>query len=217
MSDAQNYYDSLLTQGHDPVSALEDTQQHYPEFTVANTAPSMLVGVPTDNLPSTQIQNDNSNKKMLIIGGSIGGFLLTIGVVTFLLLSGSPATMVGTWVDSDGVSFSIYEDGTFSNAAISDDEDNWTASWDVNGDILTVNFEGGDEWITQTTRFFMSSDGDAVWTQTSVEASDDSNYSSPVCLLLIRESLTNSHSEKGVYTALNYEDDYEKFKPEWCA
>ena len=33
-----------------------------------NTAPSILVGVPTTNLPSTQIQNDNSNKKMLIIG-----------------------------------------------------------------------------------------------------------------------------------------------------
>ena len=182
-----------------------------------NTAPSMLVGVPTGNLPSTQIQNDNSNKKMLIIGGSIGGVLLVIGVVTFLLLSGSPATMVGTWVDSNGDSFTLNEDGTFSNAAFSADENNWTAFWDVDGDILTINFEGGDEWITQTTRFFMSSDGDAVWTQTSVEASDGSNSSSPVCSLLIRESLTNSHSEKGVYTALDYEDDYENSKPEWCA
>ena len=104
MSDAQNYYDSLLTQGHDPVTALGDTQQYYPEFTVANTAPSMLVGVPTADLPNTQIQNDNSSKKMLILGGSIGGVLLVIGVVTFLLLSGSPATMVGTWVDYDGYS-----------------------------------------------------------------------------------------------------------------
>ena len=178
-----------------------------------NTAPSMLVGVPTANLPSTQIQTDNSNKKMLIIGGSIGGVLIVIGVVTFLLLSGSTATMVGTWVNSDGGSFTLNEDGTFSNAAFSADEDNWTASWDVNGDILTINFEGGDEWITQTTRFFMSSDGDAVWTQTSVEASDGSNSSSPVCSLLIRESLTN----KGTYTALDFESDYEKFKPEWCA
>ncbi len=104
-----------------------------------NTAPSMLVGVPTDNLPSTQIQNDNSNKKMLIIGGSIGGVLLVIGVVTFLLLSGSPATMVGTWVDSDGDTFSFNEDGTFS-----DPNAHWqnaTTSWDVNGDILTINFE----------------------------------------------------------------------------
>jgi len=181
-----------------------------------NTAPSMLVGVPTADLPNTQIQNDNSSKKMLIIGGSIGGVLLVIGVFTFLLLSGGSATMVGTWVDSDGDSFTLKEDGTFSNAAFSADEDNWTASWDVDGDILTINFEGGDEWITQTTRFFMSSDGDAVWTQTSVEASDGSNSSSPVCSLLIRESLTNSHSEKGVYTALDYEDDYENSKPEWC-
>lgn len=90
-----------------------------------NTARSMLVGVPTDNLPSTQIQNDESNKKMVIIGGSIGGVLLVIGVVTFLLLSGSPATMVGTWVDSDGGSFSLYEDGSFSNTAFVDDIDNW--------------------------------------------------------------------------------------------
>jgi len=182
-----------------------------------NTAPSMLVGVPTDNLPSTQIQNDNSKKKMLIIGGSIGGFLLTIGVVTFLLLSGSPATMVGTWVDSDGGSFSLYGDGTFSNTAFSDDKDNWTASWDINGDILTINFEGGEEWVIQTSRFAMSSDGDAVWIKSSFEASDGSNSSSPYCSLFIRESLTNSHSEKGVYTASDYEDDYEKFKPEWCA
>jgi len=177
-----------------------------------NTAPSMLVGVPTGNLPSTQIQNDDSNKKMLIIGGSIGGVLLVIGVVTFLLLSGSPATMVGTWVDSDGGSFSLYEDGTFSNTAFSDDKDNWTASWDINGDILTINFEGGEEWVIQTSRFAMSSDGDAVWIQTYFEASDGSN-TSPYCSLFIRESLTN----KGIYTALDYEDDYEKFKPEWCA
>ena len=182
-----------------------------------NTAPSMLVGVPTADLPSTQIQNDNSSKKVLIIGGSIGGVLLVIGVVTFLLLSGSNATLVGTWVDSEGDSFTLNEDGTFSNAAFSADEDNWTASWDVNGDILTINFEGGDEWVTQTSRFSMSSDGDAVWMQTTVEASDGSNSSSPVCSLLIRESLTNSHSEKGVYTALDYEDDYENSKPKWCA
>ena len=182
-----------------------------------NTAPSMLVGVPTDNLPSTQIQNDNSNKKMLIIGGSIGGVLLVIGVVTFLLLSGSPATMVGTWVDSDGYSVTFNEDGTFSNAAFSADEDNWTASWDVNGDILTINFEMGEEWVIQTSRFAMSSDGDAVWIQTSFEASDGSNSSSPYCSLIIRESLTNSDSEKGVYTASDYEDDYDNFKPKWCA
>ena len=215
MSDAQNYYDSLLAQGNDPASALKYTQQNYPEFAEANTTPSMLVGVPTDNLSSTQIQNDNSNKKMLIIGGSIGGgVLLVIVVVTFLMLSGSTATMVGTWVNSDGDSFTLYEDGTFSNAAFSADEDNWTASWDVNGDILTINFEGGDEWITQTNRFFMSSDGDAFWTQTFVEASDGSNYSTgPSCSLIVRESLTN----KGTYTALDFESDYEKFKPEWCA
>jgi len=180
-----------------------------------NTAPSMLVGVPTANLPSTQIQNDNSNKKMLIIGGSIGGVLLVIGVVTFLLLSGSPATMVGTWVDSDGYSVSFNEDGTFSDPNAF--WQNATTSWDVNGDILTINFERGEEWVIQTSRFAMSSDGDAVWMQTSFEASDGSNSSSPYCSLFIRESLTNSHSEKGVYTALDYEDDYEKFKPEWCA
>ena len=176
-----------------------------------NTAPSMLVGVPTANLPSTQIQTDNSNKKMLIIGGSIGGFLLVIGVVTFLLLSGSPATMVGTWVNSDGYSVSFNEDGTFSdpNAFIQ----NATTSWDVNGDILTINFERGEEWVIQTSRFAMSSDGDAVWIQTSFEASDGSNSSSPYCSLLIRESLTN----KGTYTALDFESDYEHFKPEWCA
>ena len=181
-----------------------------------NTARSMLVGVPTDNLPSTQIQNDESNKKMVIIGGSIGGVLLVIGVVTFLLLSGSPATMVGTWVDSDGGSFSLYEDGSFSNTAFVDDIDNWTASWEINGDILTINYEGGEQWVIQTSRFAMSSDGDAVWIQTYFEASDGSNLS-PYCSFFIRESLTNSHSEKGVYTALDYEDDYEKFKPEWCA
>tara|TARA_B100000965_G_scaffold254834_1_gene214573 strand:+ start:1705 stop:2352 length:648 start_codon:yes stop_codon:yes gene_type:complete len=215
MSDAQNYYDSLLADGHDHTSALGDTQQHYPEFAVANTAASMLVGVPTDNLPSTQIQNDNSNKKMLIIGGSIGGgVLLVIGVVTFLLLSGSTATMVGTWVDSDGTSFTLYEDGTFSNAAFSADEDNWTASWDVNGDILTINFEGGDEWITQTTRFFMSSDGDAVWTQTFVEASDGSNYSTgPSCSLIVRESLI----ERDYTTSEDFKGRYESSKPEWCS
>jgi len=180
-----------------------------------NIAPSMLVGVPTDNLPSTQIQNDNSNKKMLIIGGSIGGVLLVIGVVTFLLLSGSPATMVGTWVNSDGDTFSFNEDGTFSdpNAVWQ----NATTSWDVNGDMLTINFENGEEWVIYTSRFAMSSDGDAVWMQTSVEASDGSNSSNPYCVLFIRESLTNSHSEKGVYTALDYEDDYENVKPEWCA
>ena len=179
-----------------------------------NTAPSLLVGVPTANLPSTQIQNDNSNKKMLIIGGSIGGVLLVLGVATFLLLSGSNATMVGTWVNSDGDSLSFNEDGTFSSSEVTE---NTTTSWDVNGDILTINFEEGDEWVTQTIRFAMSSDGDAVWIQVSVEASDGSNLSSPYCSLLIRESLTDSYSEKGVYTALDYEDEYEKFKPEWCA
>ena len=179
-----------------------------------NTAPSMLVGVPTADLPNTQIQNDNSSKKMLILGGSIGGVLLVIGVVTFLLLSGSPATMVGTWVNSDGNTFSFNEDGTYSDVSINQ---NATTSWDVNGDKLTINFEMGDEWITQTSRFSMSSDGDAVWMKTTVEASDGSNLSSPYCSLFIRESLTNSHSEKGVYTALDYEDEYENFKPEWCA
>ena len=179
-----------------------------------NTAPSMLVGVPTGNLPSTQIQNDNSNKKMLIIGGSIGGVLLVIGVVTFLLISGSPATMVGTWVNSNGDSFSFNEDGTFSSSQVIEND---TASWDVDGDILTINFERGDEWVTQTIRFAISNDGDAVWMQTSVEASDGSNLSSPYCSFHIRESLTDSYSEKGVYTALDYEYEYENSKPEWCA
>jgi len=36
-----------------------------------NTAPSMIVGVPTTDLPSTQIQNDNSNKKILICKSTI--------------------------------------------------------------------------------------------------------------------------------------------------
>jgi len=179
-----------------------------------NTAPSMLVGVPTADLPSTQIQNDNSNKKMLIIGGSIGGVLLVIGVVTFLLLSGGSATMVGTWVDSNGDSFTLNEDGTFSNAAFSADEDNWTAFWDVDGDILTINFEGEDEWITQTIRFFMSNDGDAVWTQTSVEASDGSNYSTgPSCSLIVRESLL----ERDYTTSEDFKGRYESSKPKWCA
>ena len=174
-----------------------------------NTAPSMLVGVPTADLPNTQIQNDNSSKKMLIIGGSIGGVLLVIGVATFLLQSGSNATMVGTWVNSDGDYFSFNEDGTYSSAEVSG---NWTASWDVNGDILTIYFEGGEEWVIQSIRFAMSNDGDAVWIQTTVEASDGSNHSSQYCSLIIRESLTN----KGIYTALDYEDDYENSKPEWC-
>ena len=179
-----------------------------------NTAPSMLVGVPTDDLPRTQIQNDNSNKKMLIIGGSIGGVLLVIGVVTFLLLSGGSATMVGTWIGSQGESFTLHEDGTFSNAAFSADEDNWTAFWDVDGDILTINFEGEDEWITQTIRFFMSDDGDAVWTQTSVEASDGSNSSqAPSCSLIVRESLL----ERDYFTSEDFKGEYESSKPKWCA
>ena len=179
-----------------------------------NTAPSILVGVPTSNLPSTQIENDNSSKEMLISGGSIGGVLLVIGVVTFLLPSGGSATMVGTWIGSQGESFTLHEDGTFSNAAFSADEDNWTASWDVDGDILTINFEGEDEWITQTTRFFMSSDGDAVWTQTSVEASDGSNYSTgPSCSLIVRESLL----ERDYTTSEDFKGRYESSKPEWCA
>ena len=179
-----------------------------------NTAPSMLVGVPTSNLPTTQIENDNSNKKMLIIGGSIGGVLLVIGVVTFLLLSGGSATMVGTWIGSQGESFTLHEDGTFSNAAFSADEDNWTAFWEIEGDILTINFEGEDEWITQTIRFFMSDDGDAVWTQTSVEASDGSNSSqAPSCSLIVRESLL----ERDYFTSEDFKVEYESSKPKWCA
>ena len=177
-----------------------------------NTAPSMLVGVPTDNLPSTQIQNDNSNKKMLIISGSIGGVLLVIGVVIFLLLSGSTATMVGTWVNSDGDTFSFNEDGTFS-----DPNAHWqnaTTSWDVNGDMLTINFEMGEEWVIQTSRFSMSSDGDAVWMQISVEASDGSNSSTgPACLLIVRESLL----ERDYTTSEDFKLEYENSKPEWCA
>ena len=72
----------------------------------------------------------------------------------------------------------------------------------------------GDEWVTQTSRFSMSSDGDAVWMQTSAEASDGSNYSTgPACLFIVRESLL----ERDYTTSEDFKSEYENFKPEWCA
>ena len=39
MTDAQTYYDGLIAQGHPPESALQFTQQHFPDF-VAGAAPA---------------------------------------------------------------------------------------------------------------------------------------------------------------------------------
>jgi len=38
MSEAQTYYDGLITQGHPPESALQYTQQHFPGFVAAAAA-----------------------------------------------------------------------------------------------------------------------------------------------------------------------------------
>ena len=40
MSEAQTYYDGLITQGHTPDSALQYTHQYYPEFAPAAPAPA---------------------------------------------------------------------------------------------------------------------------------------------------------------------------------
>ena len=40
MSEAQTYYDGLITQGHTPDSALQYTQQYYPGFAPAAPAPA---------------------------------------------------------------------------------------------------------------------------------------------------------------------------------
>ena len=40
MSEAQTYYDGLITQGHPPESALQYTQQHFPGFVPTAGAPA---------------------------------------------------------------------------------------------------------------------------------------------------------------------------------
>jgi len=60
MSEAQTYYDGLITQGHTPDSALQYTQQYYPGFAPAAPAPApapapAIMGAPAINMGSVGV------------------------------------------------------------------------------------------------------------------------------------------------------------------
>jgi TM2 domain-containing membrane protein YozV len=56
MSEAQTYYDGLITQGHPPESALQYTQQHFPGFVptagAPAPAPAPAMGAPAMGAPA---------------------------------------------------------------------------------------------------------------------------------------------------------------------
>ena len=52
MSDAQNYYNQCLEQGHSPDQAEEYTRQYFPDFTAIETANSLPPTVPVQSVIS---------------------------------------------------------------------------------------------------------------------------------------------------------------------
>ena len=219
MSNAQNYYDSLLSQGYDPTSALGYTQQYYPEFTVATPVnPPVMPGMPTPPLQTIQNESNNSNKKMLIIGGSIGGGLLVIGVVLFLLLAGgsdaTSSSLIGTWVNESGSTITMHSDGDLTGSSM---DENMSGSWSESGDEFTTVLTEGNQTMTSTVRFLMSSSEDAMWTLTISAVDQDGNdfsaFLGDECTLVISESMLED-------TGQTYDDvksDYDDIKPDWCA
>ena len=91
MSEAQTYYDGLITQGHPPESALQYTQQHFPGFVpaaAAAPAPAPAMGAPLATGAATSMGDAMGvakDGKDWLVTLLLSIFLGTIGVDRFYL------------------------------------------------------------------------------------------------------------------------------------
>ena len=79
MSGAQEYYDGLIGQGHAPESALQYTQQHFPGFVPAASAPApapapapAMAGVP---MGATQVGGEEKEWLIALLLALFVGYL----------------------------------------------------------------------------------------------------------------------------------------------
>ena len=87
MSDAQSYYDGLMTQGYSPDQATEFTKQHYPEFGGNPTPPDLSTPepVPAMAAPMQAAPAMNAGEEWRILMAESGLKLLVIKIVCVII------------------------------------------------------------------------------------------------------------------------------------
>ena len=102
MSDAQDYYDSLIAQGYTPEQAIGFTQQHFPNFSPV-AMPASMTAAPELNIPMGQAIPAPTGDTITMqpsSGTSPIGYVAVVCIVITLALS-TWSVIGGTWLDLD--------------------------------------------------------------------------------------------------------------------
>ena len=229
MSEESEYYQDLIVQGYSEEKALEYTQKYFPEFTTElpepAPPPSFAKNQP-DNLPEMdsespgldveemledgkillEIARDKvvENQKAVMIAGGI--FLILMVSILAYQIPAKIGPVEGEWMKSDGERVSFTSKGTYN------DDSNFDATWELEGDSLTITWVSSSSTIIQNAQIEMSDDENAIWLKWTQLVIDGEESEPPTqCITLLNTEVVN--------TLAQYDDvssNYASEKPSWC-
>lgn len=236
MSEQLSYHNQLIEQGYSEEEAIEHTVRYFPDFSLDGRKPDPAPPPGHEEIASNSLgDNENNNDsfnfdKMMFKAGlfydstkdsikehkkivfSIAGLVALIFVVYLVFqIPASTHPIEGSWAKADGQIFTFNIDGTFEDGTGTD------ATWEINGDEVTITSEiltfGDDEntIIIQKMKQGFSDDKNAMWMSwITLEINNDDSSTSEVegvCIMLLKDS--NSYFDDS--------GKYESERPIWCA
>ena len=239
MSEEQDYYDELLSQGYTEQRALDYTNKYFPDFTNelpepapppsfadkgSAHLPEMKLGktkqydfesVVEDTKIIFEMARDKviENRRAGLIAGGIFAIIL-VSILAFKIPS-TTGPIEGDWLKSDGQKLTFDSTGTYS------DSSDFSSTWEFSGDNLTIvstdiysNSNGTAETylVLQEARIEISDDGNAMWLKWVKWVIDGEELSPPdQCILLLKSSVAKNAIEYGEVA-----DRYLLENPQWC-
>jgi len=122
--DAQEYFESLTAQNYPAEEAEKHTQEHYPDFSLAPTAPAPIVmpapgltGMPGANIPQQIIQVKQPSAAWRILNGLSG--LILSGIIMFTAYAvKSDYDQINAFIDAFGISMTDDIESAISTISI---------------------------------------------------------------------------------------------------
>ncbi len=228
MSEESEYYENLLTQGYSEEKALSYTQKYFPEFTteLPEPAPPASFIEQSNDLPVMDSEEPGvdieemvedgkillemardkivENQKIAMIAGSIF-LILMLSIIAYKIPS-KIGPMEGEWMKSDGETVSFTSKGTYN------DDSNFDATWELDGDSLTITWISSSSTIVQSAQIEMSDDENIVWIKWTHLVIDGEESEPPEqCITLVSSEVSNTVAQYGEVTS-----NYASEKPSWC-
>ena len=228
MSEESEYYENLLTQGYSEEKALSYTQKYFPEFTteLPEPAPPASFIEQSNDLPVMDSEEPGvdieemvedgkillemardkivENQKIAMIAGSIF-LILMLSIIAYKIPS-KIGPMEGEWMKSDGEMVSFTSKGTYN------DDSNFDATWELDGDSLTITWISSSSTIVQSAQIEMSDDENIVWIKWTQLVIDGEESQPPEqCITLVSSEVSNTVAQYGEVTS-----NYASEKPSWC-